>query len=314
MKRVVVLGGSGFVGRALCERLFRHDAGLSITVPTRRNPHGNTVRPLPTVVPVVANVFDPATLKRLLQGADAVVNLVAILHGSRAEFDHVHVELPRRIAAACAAAGVGRVLHVSALGIGPSATSHYLHSKAAGEKVWAEAGIAATLLRPSVIFGVDDRFLNLFASLQALAPVVPLAGSTAQLQPVWVQDVAEAMLRCLLQPATAGRTYECAGPAVFTLSQIVQLAGRWAGVERPQIALPRWAASLQASAMQLLPGPPLISHDNLRSLQSPNVATPGAPGLAELGITASAMDAVAPAYLADRHGRPWLDRWRSSRG
>jgi uncharacterized protein YbjT (DUF2867 family) len=311
MKRVVVLGGSGFVGRALCERLFRHDPGLAIVVPTRRNPRGDSVRSLPTVVPVVADVFDPGALARVLRGADAVVNLVAILHGSRAEFERVHVELPRRMAAACREAGVARVVHISALGVGPGASSHYLQTKAAGEQVFGPAGVQATLLRPSVIFGIDDRFLNLFATLQALAPVVPLAGSSARLQPVWVQDVAEAVLRCLLQPGTAGRTFECAGPAVFTLSEIVRLAGRWAGVERPQIALPGWAATLQATAMELLPGPPLISRDNLRSLQTPNVATAGAPGLADLGITPRAMDAVAPGYLADRHGKPWLDRWRS---
>jgi uncharacterized protein YbjT (DUF2867 family) len=318
MKRVVVLGGSGFVGRALCERLFSHDAGLAIVVPTRRNPRGDSVRPLPTVQLVVADVFDPPTLARLVRGADAVVNLIAILHGSRAEFERVHVELPRRIAAACRDAGVARVLHVSALGVGAGVTSHYLQTKTAGEQVYTQAGVEATLLRPSVMFGIDDRFLNLFASLQALAPVVPLAGSDAKLQPVWVQDVAEAALRCLLQtktrPQTAGRAYECAGPEVYTLSEIVRLAGRWAGVERPQIALPGWAASLQAGVMELLPGPPLISRDNLRSLQTPNVATPGVPGLADLGITARAMDAVAPAYLADLHRKPWLDRWRASRG
>jgi uncharacterized protein YbjT (DUF2867 family) len=165
-----------------------------------------------------------------------------------------------------------------------------------------------------VIFGVNDRFLNLFASLQALAPVVPLAGSDARLQPVWVQDVVEAVLRCLLRTDTIGKTYECAGPTAYTLSEIVRLAGRWAGVERPQIALPGWAATLQASVMELLPGPPLLSRDNLRSLATPNVATPGAPGLAALGITPAAMEAVAPAFLADLHGQPRLDRWRASRG
>jgi len=314
MKCVVVLGGSGFVGRALCQRLAEHDASLRIVVPTRRNPRNDTVRALPTVDPVVADVFDRAALARVLQGADAVVNLIAILHGSRAQFEQVHVELPRRVAQACTQAGVKRVLHVSALGVGSGAASDYLQTKAAGEAVWNSSGLAVTLLRPSVIFGINDRFLNLFASLQAFAPIVPLAGSSAQMQPVWVQDVAEALLRCLLRPDTAGRSFECAGPQVFTLSQIVRLAGRWAGHERPQIPLPGWAATLQALAMEALPGPPLISRDNLRSLQTPNVATPGAPGLAELGITPTAMEAVAPAWLADLHGRPALDRWRASRG
>jgi uncharacterized protein YbjT (DUF2867 family) len=141
-----------------------------------------------------------------------------------------------------------------------------------------------------------------------------LAGSTARMQPVWVQDVAEAVVRCLERPATAGQTYECTGPTEYTLSDIVRLAGRWAGVERPQLALPGWAATLQATAMELLPGPPLLSRDNLLSLRVPNVATPGQQGLAALGIAARAMDAVAPAYLADRFQRPALDRWRAGRG
>lgn len=314
MKRVVVLGGSGFVGRALCQRLFEHDAGLRIVVPTRRNAHGDSVRALPTVDIVVADIHDPGALARVLADADAVVNLVAILHGSRGDFEHVHVRLPQHIVQACRQARLRRVVHVSALGVGPGVQSDYLKTKTAGEAVWASSGLDVTLLRPSVIFGVNDRFLNLFASLQALAPVVPLAGSGARLQPVWVQDVAEAVLRCLLRTDTIGKTYECAGPKAFTLSEIVRLAGRWAGVERPQIALPDGAATLQAALMELLPGPPLLSRDNLRSLATPNVATPGAPGLAALGITPAAMEAVAPAFLADLHGRPRLDRWRASRG
>jgi uncharacterized protein YbjT (DUF2867 family) len=314
MKRVVVLGGSGFVGRALCQRLFEHDAGLRIVVPTRRNAHGDSVRALPTVDIVVADIHDPGALARVLADADAVVNLVAILHGSRGDFEHVHVRLPQHIVQACRQAGLRRVLHVSALGVGPGVSSDYLKTKTAGEAVWADSGLDVTLLRPSVIFGVNDRFLNLFASLQALAPVVPLAGSGARLQPVWVQDVAEAALRCLLRTDTIGKTYECAGPSAYTLSEIVRLAGRWAGAERPQIALPDWAATLQAAVMELLPGPPLLSRDNLRSLRTPNVATPGVPGLVALGITPAAMEAVAPAYLADLHVRPSVDRFRASRG
>ncbi len=313
MQRVVVLGGTGFVGRAVCEKLFARDAARRIVVPTRRGPHADSVRALPTVDVVVTNVHDEKALTALLQGADALINLVAILHGSAADFDHVHVQLPQKLVRACRAAGVKRVVHVSALGVGPNAPSLYLKSKTAGEAVWTQSGLAVTLLRPSVVFGINDKFLNLFAQLQALAPFVPLAGSGAQMQPVWVQDLAEAVLHGLGVAATPPRVFECVGPQVYTLSQIVRLAGRWAGCERPQIALPGWAATLQAAAMELLPGPPLISRDNLLSLQVPNVATAGVAGLKDLGISASAMDAVAPAYMADRFGKPWLDRWRASR-
>jgi NADH dehydrogenase len=282
-------------------------------VPTRRPGHGANVLPLPNVDLLKADVHDEAQLARLVQGCDAVVNLVAILHGSAAAFEQVHVELPRRIAQACRQAGVTRLVHVSALGVGPAVPSDYLRSKAAGEALLAASGLALTVLRPSVIFGAHDRFLNLFAELQAFAPVVPLAGSRAQLQPVWVGDVAQALAASLERPDATGQVFECAGPDVFTLSEIVRLAGRWAGHERPQIALPDWAGRLQAAAFSLLPGEPLISADNLRSLAVPNVASGSVPGLSALGIAPAAMASVAPAYLAARFRSSALDRHRAQR-
>lgn len=283
-------------------------------MPTRRPAHGDTVRALPNVDLLTANVHEDAALAQLVQGCDAVVNLIAILHGSASAFEQVHVALPRRLAAACRAASVRRVVHVSALGVGPDAPSRYLRSKTQGEAVLAAAGLELTLLRPSVIFGAHDRFLNLFATLQAFAPVVPLAGSTARFQPVWVGDVAQAVVAALGNPATAGQTYECTGPGTFTLSDIVRLAGRWAGHERLQIALPQWAGRLQAAAMSLLPGEPLMSADNLDSMAVPNVATGTLPGLAALGIQPAALEDVAPAYLAATHGATQLDRFRARRG
>ena len=252
MRRILVLGGTGFVGRAVCEKLIEHNPVDRLVVPTRHASHGNSVKMLPTVELVVANVHDDAALGRLLAGCDAVINLIAILHGSQADFQRVHVELPRRLVNACHGAGVQRLVHVSALGIGPLGStppSDYLRSKAAGEAVLATSGLAVTVLRPSVIFGMHDRFLNLFAQLQSVAPVVPLAGSDARFQPVWVEDVAEAIVRCLDRPDTIGQTYECAGPQELTLSEIVRLAGRWAGHERPQIPLPRLAVRLQGAVM-----------------------------------------------------------------
>lgn len=311
-QRVLVLGGTGFVGRSVCERLVErgHGTGL-VRVPTRRLAHGRVVQALPTVELVEASVHDPVQLRRLLQGVDAVVNLVAILHGSVADFDRVHVQLPQTLAAACQAAGVRRLVHVSALGVGEGAPSNYLRSKTRGEAVLQGAGLDLTLLRPSVIFGAQDRFLNLFAQLQRVAPLLPLAGSTATFQPVWVEDVASAVVRCLDRPASIGQVYECAGPEVFTLSQLVRLAGRWAGCERPQLPLPDGIGRLQALVMELLPGEPLMSRDNVASMQRPNVANAGMAGLPALGIQPTPLEAVAPLYLGRDFGRARLDRWRA---
>jgi NADH dehydrogenase len=314
--QVAVLGGTGFVGHAVCEHLVERSGGAGgrIVVPTRRLRHGLAIQPLPTVQLVQANVHDDRDLARVLAGCDAVVHLVAILHGSEAEFDRVHVQLPRRVAAACKAAGVRRVVHVSALGVAPDAPSRYLRSKAAGEQVWRDSGLDVTVLRPSVIFGARDRFLNLFAQLQTLAPFVPLGGAHARFQPVWVEDVAEAVVRCLDQPATIGQIVECAGPQPYTLAELVQLAGRLSGHPRPVLPLPGALARLQALVMEWLPGEPLMSRDNVDSMKVPNVATAGEPGLAALGITASAVEGVAAGYLGgiDGPGRfmPWRSRHR----
>ena len=313
MSRVVVLGGTGFVGRSVCERLFEHGRGGGrIIVPTRRAGHGNWIRSLPTVDLLHADVHDDAQLARLLPGADAVVNLIAILHGKPAAFRTVHVDLPRRLAAACKQAGVRRLVHVSALGAGPGAPSDYLQSKTEGEAVLQAAGLDLTLLRPSVIFGSEDHFLNLFAKLQSIAPLMPLACGDAKFQPVWVEDVATAVVRCIDQRDSIGKTYELAGPDVYTLSELVAAAGRWSGNERTQIALPSTLGSLQAGFMELLPGEPLMSRDNLKSMQVPNVATGSLPGLADLGVQAQALDAIAPAYLGDRFAAARLNQWRAA--
>jgi len=312
MQRIVILGGTGFVGRALCERLVQR-GGLRLVVPSRRAPHDQAVRLLPGLDLVRADVHDDATLGRLLAGADAAVNLVGILHGDAPAFERVHAHLPRRLAAACGAAGC-RLVHLSALGVGADAPSHYLRSKWAGEEALRAAGVPLTILRPSVIYGAGDRFMNLFARLQTLAPFVPLAGSDSRFQPVWVEDVALAVLRALEQPASIGRTYEAAGPRVYTLAELVRLAGRWSGHERAQLALPGFAGWLQALALELLPGEPLLSRDNLRSMRVANVAGGRLPGLAALGIEPTPLEAVAPRYLTRERGCARLERWRSQAG
>ncbi len=312
-ERILVLGGTGFVGRSVCEKLVERQggAGRGIVVPTRRLGHGRHLQMLPGLQLVEADLHDDAQLARLVAGCDAVVNLVAVLQGDEQRFRHVHVELPRRVAAACRTAGVKRLVHVSALGVAENAPSQYLRSKAQGEKVLKEAGLDLTVLRPSLIFGAHDRLLNLFAAMQAVAPLVPLAGADSRYQPVWVDDVARAVVRCLDDPSTIGQTYECAGPDVFTLRQIVQSAGRWAGHPRAVIGLPGTLATLQAVAMELLPGEPLMSRDNLASMRVPNVASGTLPGLAALGIQPAAMAAIAPGYLAPGQGPARLDAWRA---
>lgn len=313
ISNIVVTGGTGFVGRSVCAKLVERSGGASgrIVVPTRRIAHARHIQMLPTVQPVEADLSDPAALARLLQGADALVHLVAVLHGSEERFRQVHVELPQRLAAACAQAGVRRVVHVSALGVAADAPSRYLRSKAAGETVWRSSGLDVTVLRPSVIFGAHDRLLNLFAQLQALAPLLPLAGADSRYQPVWVEDVAAAVLRCLDDPTTVGQVIECAGPDTYTLRQIVEAAGRWAGHPRPVFPLPEALARLQAMLMELLPGEPLMSRDNIDSMRVPNIASGTLPGLDRLGIRPAALDAVAPQYLAPGQGPARLDPWRA---
>ena len=300
MSRVLVLGGTGFVGRHVCEKLTRR--GWHSVVPTRREAHARHIQTLPLVDVLVGDVHDEATLTRLLDGCDAVVNLVAILHGDEASFDRVHRALPATLVKACARAGVKRLVHVSALGVDAQGPSMYQRSKAAGEAVLRASDLELTVLRPSVIFGAEDRFLNVFASLQGLFPLVPLAGADTRFAPVWVEDVAEAVVRCLDRPDTVGQTFEAFGPQVLSLRELVQAAGRWAGVAggrgRPVIGLPLALGRLQARLMGLMPGEPLMSVDNVDSLQVDNLPTGQFPSLAALGITPAALDAVAPGYLS----------------
>jgi NADH dehydrogenase len=313
MKKVLLLGGTGFVGRHVCEKLARLD--WQITVPTRRTSQAQHLQHLPRLEVVAADVHDEATLAQLVSGHDAVVNLVAILHGTAAAFERTHVELPAKLARACLSTGVQRLVHISALGAEPAAAqtapSRYLRSKSRGEAALLAAagqGLQLSVLRPSVIFGADDRFLNLFAALQRVFPVVPLAGAQTRFQPVWVGDVAQAVVHCLQDARTIGQTYELCGPSVYTLKELVQLAGRAAGIRRgrgrPVIGLPLALGRLQARLMELAPGQPLMSRDNLDSMQVDNVASGRVPGFAALGITPTGPAAVAPSYLgptSDHH-------------
>lgn len=312
-KSALVLGGAGFVGSHVCEKLVRQ--GWNVTLPTRRRSNAHHLQHLEAVNVLELNVHDEAALSQVAQGHDAVVNLIAILHGDAAAFDRVHVVLPQKLTRACQTASVRHVVHVSALGVTDArpgeAPSEYLRSKGRGEAVLlraaAESGLELTILRPSVIFGAEDKFLNLFARLQKVFPVMPLAGADARFQPVWVEDVAMAVVRSLEQGVARAPTgdavqiLEAFGPHVFTLRELVQLSAQLSGVNhgrgRPVIGLPDWVGRMQAWLMELAPGAPLMSRDNLDSMKVDNVATGQLPGLQALGITPSALRPIAEDYL-----------------
>jgi NADH dehydrogenase len=309
LKKILVLGGTGFVGRHVCEKASLLNCRL--TVPTRRPDSGKSVLPLPWVDVAVADVHDEAALTALVRGHDAVINLVAILHGNQDAFTHVHVTLPQKLVRACQATGVRRVVHVSALGAAASAPSMYQRSKAQGEAALLGSGLDLSILRPSVIFGAGDQFMNLFARLQSVFPVMPLAGAHTRFQPVWVEDVAQALVQLLLHPH-APPVLEAVGPDVFTLKQLVQLAGQVSGHERLVVGMPMALGRIQARMMELAPGIPLMSRDNLDSMQVDNIATPGVPGLQVIGIQPSALAAIAPSFLRPDAGDQMLNRRRSA--
>lgn len=317
MKNVFVTGGTGFVGQHVCEKLVR--AGYRVTVATRRRMAARDIMLLPGLTVLELDVHDDQALNAALVGHDALVNLVAILHGGLAAFQRVHVDLPRRLARACVARGVGQVVHISALGVNDQEPtrmpSNYLRTRSEGDAVWlaearssaaqgaAGSGFALTILRPSVIYGPRDRFLNLFAVLQKIMPLVPLAGASARFQPVWVEDVAAAVVTALQQPgpSTEPRIYELVGPEVFTLGELVRLSGQLSGVSggrgRPVMGVPMWVGRLQAAMMALLPGEPLMTADNLDSMQIDNVASGHRPGLQDLGIRPAELRGTAASYL-----------------
>jgi uncharacterized protein YbjT (DUF2867 family) len=309
-RNVLVIGGSGFVGRYVVNGLV--ERGCRVLVPARRRDRARHLIMLPTCEVVEADVHDDATLDRLAAGQDAAINLVGILHGTESQFERVHATLTRRVLAACAKNNVRRYLHMSALGADPNGPSMYQRSKGRAEQAVRGSKLAWTIFQPSVIFGAEDSFLNMFAKLAAIAPLLPIGGAEVKFQPVWVEDVARAFVNSLDNPATFGKSYELAGPKVYTLRELVQFAAAAAGHTRPVVALPDGIARLQARLMELMPGEPLLSRDNLDSMQRDNIASrqPYAPA-PELGITATPMEPVASLYLAGLHPRTRFGGFRA---
>jgi uncharacterized protein YbjT (DUF2867 family) len=288
-RRVLILGGTGFVGRHVCAQLNR--LNIHATVVTRRTSSlaAKRIQVLPYVDTVHANVFDPVELQRVMRHHDTILNLVAVLHASDSEFELIHEKLPAQIANACLQQGVQHLIHVSALGAHQSAPSQYLRSKGRGEQALLSVahakGLSLTLVRPSVIFGLDDAFINVFARLQKVFPCVPLASANAVFQPLWVQDVASALSFCMLHKEnTQHKTFEIGGPQVLTLKELVQFAGRWCQHPRPIIPLSPFLSFVQAWLMEKAPGPTLMSRDNVLSMRVDNVLSHQLPGLESLGV------------------------------
>jgi len=310
-QNILVVGGSGFVGRHLVAALAAR--GARVTVPTRRRERAKPLILLPTVDVVEADLREPAALANLAAGCDAVVNLAGILHGP--DFKLAHVELAQAVVNACRGAQVKRLLHMSALGADPEAPSEYLRSKGVGERaVLAADDLEVTVFRPSVIFGPEDRFLNLFAQLAALSPVLALAAPEARFQPVYVGDVVKAMLAALdgLAPSsdTVGKRYDLCGPHECTLRELLEFVCAVTGRTRLVIGLPDSLAYLQAWAMELLPVK-LLTRDNLLSMRVPSVCDCEFP----FGILPAALEETAPAWLAPsgpRERYPQL-RWKARR-
>ena len=306
---ITVFGGSGFVGSQVVQDLARR--GWRIRVAVRRPDRAwklQTSGHVGQIQAVRCDARDPAQIEAALQGADAAINLIGILYesGSRS-FEAMHVDAARNIATACAAAGVGRLVHMSALGANPESASSYARSKAAGEMAVREMKPDAVVIRPSVVFGAGDDFLNRFAAMASMSPFLPLiGGGRTRFQPVYVGDVAEAICRAVERPDAAGRTFELGGPEILTFEDILKLILAETRRSNGLIPLPFFAARGIGSLAQLssLVGiAPVLTRDQVTLLESDNVVADSAEGLAELGIEPTGVEAIAPAYL-----------WRYRRG
>lgn len=303
---ILVVGGNGFVGRHLVGRLV--EDGYKVVVPTRRRGNAKELNVLPTVNVVECDINRPPELRRLVDGVSAVINLVGILNESAANtFARAHVELPRNIVAACTEAGVRRLVHMSALNADPAGPSRYLRSKAEGEAAVAASRLDWTIFQPSVIFGREDRFLNLFAKLVRFAPVVPLARAEARFQPVYVGDVAECFARALPLDATLRQKYPLCGPEVYTLRDLVRYVGSLTGATRPVIALGPKLATLQAVVLEHLPGS-VMSRDNLASMTKDSIC--GCEFPAVFGIAPQPLESIVPDYLGSDALRSRFDVYR----
>ena len=297
-KLVTIFGGTGFLGRHTVRALAK--AGWRIKVAARRPARGFYLRPLGQVGQidfVKCDVADAGQVAAAVAGSDAVINLCGILFQRGQSFEDVQANGAANIAEAAAAAGVGALVHVSAIGADKDSDAVYAQTKAAGEARLREFFPAATILRPSIVFGPEDDFFNRFAAMARMSPILPLVGGGKTLfQPVFVGDVAAAIVTALGSEAAKGATYELGGPTVYSFKQLLQIVLTQTGRKRLLVPLPFGMASFQAFFLQLLPKPPLTP-DQVKLLKSDNVVAHDAKTLADLGIAANSVEAEVPAYL-----------------
>jgi uncharacterized protein YbjT (DUF2867 family) len=296
---VTVFGGSGFVGRYVVQRLA--ELGAVVRVPTRRPERAHFLKPSGAIGQIVIEPWNstiPEEVDRLLGGSDHVVNLIGILfEAGKGDFDRLQARLPGEIGKAAARHRLKRMVQISAIGADASSPVAYSRTKAAGEAAARAAFPAVTILRPSIVFGPEDNFFNRFARMSQVLPVLPLiGGGTTRFQPVYVGDVAEAVIAGLQREDVAGRTYELGGPRVYTFRELLRYLLEITGRRRPLVSLPFGLATLQATVLELLPVPPL-TRDQVTMLKHDNVVSPALPGFAELGIAPTPLDVIVPQYL-----------------
>ncbi|MGH6938821.1 complex I NDUFA9 subunit family protein [Hypericibacter sp.] len=299
-KLATVFGGSGFIGRYVVQSLAKR--GWMVRAAVRRPDEALFLKPLGDVgqiTPVAANLRHQGSVEAAVAGADAVVNLVGLLYqGGRQRFDAIHVEGSGRAAAAARKAGAAQFVQVSAIGADPASPAAYARTKAAGEAAVKSAFPEATVLRPSIVFGPEDQFFNRFAKMARITPALPLiGGGHTRFQPVYVGDVADAVVAAVERHDAAGRTYELGGPEIRTFRELMVLMLEEIERRRLLVPIPFAIASLQGALLQLLPMPPLTL-DQVRLLKRDNVVAAGMPGLKELGISAAALELILPTYLA----------------
>lgn len=298
VETICVLGGSGFVGHHIAGHLANTQMRMRIL--TRNRERHRQLLPIPNLQLLEVDIYDEQALAEQFAGCQAVINLAGMLNEGRGaghHFEDAHVELPRRIIAACRAAGVNRLLHMSALGASAEAPSRYQQTKSAGERLVLEAhgeSLAVTVFRPSVIFGPGDNFFNRFAQMLRLAPVLPLPTPRTRFKPVYVGDVAEAFVQSLEDSTAFGQCYELCGPEVFTLRELVEYIATVLGIRRVILGLNDQLSRCQARLLEYVPGKP-YSYDNYLSSTRDNICSDD--GLGRLGIDATAVQAVVPGYI-----------------
>jgi NADH dehydrogenase len=293
-----VFGGSGFIGRYIVKRLAKK--GFVVRVAVRDPEAALFLKPMGAVgqiVPLFASLTHQPTVHRAIAGADLVVNTVGILsERRRGDFQRIHADGAGLVARLATQAGVARLVHLSAIGADAHAASRYAATKAAGEAAVREAFPAITILRPSLVFGPEDRLFNRFAAMARMLPFMPVICGDTRFQPVYVGDVADAVMAALARADAAGATYELGGPRIWLFREILAYILRETGRRRPMINVPLGLARLQAGLMELLPGKPM-TRDQLLLLQQDNVVNPDMPGLQELDIVPTPVELVVPGYL-----------------